>query len=61
MKQNFPLVRQNLTRADLDKVIEHLKSEDPILTSGPMWLLLRKNGRLAGCQTLGFQFWFAAN
>jgi CDP-6-deoxy-D-xylo-4-hexulose-3-dehydrase len=31
----FPLMRNNISRADLDAVIEHLKQDDPILTNGP--------------------------
>jgi CDP-6-deoxy-D-xylo-4-hexulose-3-dehydrase len=31
----FPLMRNNISRADLDAVIEHLKQVDPILTNGP--------------------------
>jgi len=34
-RPNFPLMRHNITRADLDAVIEHLKQDDPILTNGP--------------------------
>ncbi len=30
----FPLMRNNILREDLDAVIEHLKQDDPILTSG---------------------------
>lgn len=30
----FPLMRNNISRADLDAVIEHLKQDDPILTHG---------------------------
>ena len=33
--QNFPLMRNNITRDDLDKVIDYLKADDPILTNGP--------------------------
>ena len=29
---NFPLMRNNITRGDLDKLIEHLKQDDPVLT-----------------------------
>lgn len=32
---NFPLMRNNILREDLDLVIEHLKTSDPILTNGP--------------------------
>lgn len=32
---NFPLMRNNILREDLDAVIEHLRSDDPILTNGP--------------------------
>lgn len=31
---NYPLMRNNILREDLDAVIEHLKQEDPILTNG---------------------------
>ena len=31
----FPLMRNNILRKDLDKVIEHLSMDDPILTNGP--------------------------
>ena len=31
----FPLMRNNILRADLDAMIEHLKNDDPILTNGP--------------------------
>lgn len=30
----FPLMRSNFSRSDLDKVIEHLSQDDPILTNG---------------------------
>lgn len=33
--KKFPLMRNNILRSDLDKVIEHLKQDDPILTNGP--------------------------
>ncbi len=32
MQKTFPLMRNNITRQDLDRVIEYLKQEDPILT-----------------------------
>ncbi len=32
--KNFPLMRNNIIREDLDKVIDYLKSDDPILTNG---------------------------
>ena len=32
MKSKFPLMKNNITRNDLDKVIKHLKKKDPILT-----------------------------
>ena len=35
MVTNFPLMRNNILREDLDAVIEHLKQDDPILTNGP--------------------------
>lgn len=31
----YPLMRNNISREDLDLVIEHLKQDDPILTNGP--------------------------
>jgi CDP-4-dehydro-6-deoxyglucose reductase, E1 len=31
----FPLMRNNIARADLDAVIQHLQADDPILTNGP--------------------------
>jgi len=31
----FPLMRNNILREDLDKVIKHLQQDDPILTNGP--------------------------
>lgn len=31
----YPLMRNNISRNDLDAVIEHLKADDPILTNGP--------------------------
>ena len=31
----YPLMRNNLPREDLDKVIELLQQDDPILTNGP--------------------------
>ena len=31
----YPLMRNNITRQDLNAVIEHLKQDDPILTNGP--------------------------
>ena len=32
MRQNLPLMRNNITRADLDAVIVYLQQDDPILT-----------------------------
>jgi CDP-6-deoxy-D-xylo-4-hexulose-3-dehydrase len=32
----YPLMRNNITREDLDLMIEHLKQDDPILTNGPL-------------------------
>lgn len=32
---NYPLMRNNILREDLDAVIDHLKQDDPILTHGP--------------------------
>ena len=34
--KKFPLMRNNILREDLDKVIEHLQLDDPILTNGPI-------------------------
>jgi CDP-6-deoxy-D-xylo-4-hexulose-3-dehydrase len=31
----FPLMRNNIARADLDAIIAHLQGDDPILTNGP--------------------------
>ena len=31
----YPLMRNNITREDLDSVISHLQQDDPILTNGP--------------------------
>jgi len=31
----YPLMRNNITRQNLDAMIEHLKQDDPILTNGP--------------------------
>ena len=30
----YPLMRNNILRSDLDAIIEHLKQDDPILTNG---------------------------
>lgn len=35
MPAQYPLMRNNILREDLDAVIEHLKQDDPILTNGP--------------------------
>jgi len=35
MPSNFPLMRNNILRSDLDAVIDHLQQDDPILTNGP--------------------------
>jgi len=32
----YPLMKNNITRDDLDKVIDLLKKNDPILTNGPL-------------------------
>ena len=34
--KNFPLMKNNIIREDLDKVIEYLQTDDPRLTNGPM-------------------------
>jgi len=39
---NLPLMRNNIHREDLDKVIEHLQQDDPILTQGKNVLALEK-------------------
>ena len=31
----YPLIKNNITREDLDHVIEHLQLDDPLLTNGP--------------------------
>ena len=31
----YPLIKNNIIREDLNKVIDHLMLEDPILTNGP--------------------------
>ena len=31
----FPLMRNNILREDLDAIIAHLQQDDPILTNGP--------------------------
>ena len=33
--KKFPLMRNNISRHDLDLVIDYLKADDPILTNGP--------------------------
>lgn len=33
---SWPLMHNNITRSDLDSIIEYLKLEDPKLTQGPM-------------------------
>ena len=33
--KKFPLIKNNITREDLDCVIQHLQTDDPILTNGP--------------------------
>lgn len=38
----FPLMRNNILREDLDKVIEHLKQDDPMLTNGKQVLAFEK-------------------
>ena len=35
-KKNFPLIKNNILREDLDEVIFYLKQDDPRLTNGPM-------------------------
>lgn len=35
MSLKYPLMRNNILRADLDAVIAHLQQDDPILTNGP--------------------------
>ena len=39
----YPLMRNNITREDLDVVIEHLKNTDPRLTAGEHVRLFEKN------------------
>jgi CDP-4-dehydro-6-deoxyglucose reductase, E1 len=31
----YPLMRNNISRGDLDMIINHLRQDDPILTNGP--------------------------
>ena len=33
---NWPLMHNNVTRSDLDKMIEYLEQDDPKLTHGPL-------------------------
>ena len=39
---NLPLMQNNISKADLEKVIEHLQSEDPILTQSKNVALFEK-------------------
>lgn len=39
----WPLMHNNITRSDLDSIIEYLKLEDPKLTQGPMVKTFEKN------------------
>ena len=32
---NFPLMKNNILKSDLNLVIKHLRKKDPILTNGP--------------------------
>jgi CDP-6-deoxy-D-xylo-4-hexulose-3-dehydrase len=38
----YPLMKNNISREDLDLVIDHLKTNDPILTNGPHVLQFEK-------------------
>ena len=38
----YPLMRSNILREDLDAVIAHLKTDDPILTNGPQCAAFEK-------------------
>jgi len=40
---SWPLMHNNITRSDLDSIIEYLKLEDPKLTQGPMVKSFEKN------------------
>jgi len=40
---SWPLMHNNITRSDLDSIIEYLKLEDPKLTQGPMVKTFEKN------------------
>jgi CDP-6-deoxy-D-xylo-4-hexulose-3-dehydrase len=40
---SWPLMHNNITRSDLDSIIEYLKLEDPKLTQGPMVNSFEKN------------------
>lgn len=33
--KTWPLMKNNITRGDLDLIVKHLSQEDPILTNGP--------------------------
>ena len=35
LNSSWPLMKNNITRADLDSIINYLSQEDPILTNGP--------------------------
>ena len=58
MPLNLPLMRNNISRVDLNAVIAHLQQEDPILTQSSNVRALKRNGLLAGCQAQCLcQFW----
>ena len=40
----YPLMRNNFSREDLDAVVEYLQQDDPILTNGSIVKHLKKNG-----------------
>ena len=39
----YPLMRNNITSDDLEKVISHLKTPDPRLTAGENVIIFEKN------------------
>ena len=42
MKPNFPLMKNNISKSDLAKVINFLKTKDPILTQSKNTLYFEK-------------------
>ena len=41
--ENFPLIKNNITKEDLKKVINYLKNKDPVLTQSSNVNLFEKN------------------